>query len=197
MSGETFELLGETIPVVAQPINRLATRLEELGDLFKPDSEINVSTIAGSMYDLLVTLAPEVEARIPRYRWLGFASREEMESSERTFGPLDTVTVPEVREAFRVARNVNGWDVLSGFSKLVDPTLAKALVSGFLEDAAREMSRERSRTISSTSRSQNGERGSTSSLVPSPTLESSEAGPSRESKPLSAVATSPDENAPT
>lgn len=166
----TVTLMGVEVPVVPQPWPRIATGVKRYGDKLSADSTFTVARLGNESYDALTIFVPEVERRIPRYRWMGFDTLEQAERSTDEYGDHGGPTIPEIANAFRVAFSVNGSDVLAGLGKLVDPQVLQALVSGALEETVK--------SYYSTSRSASGEPASTSGSAPSrPTASTNGAGP--------------------
>jgi len=182
-----LQLMGQTVPVVAQPWNRLASKLGAIPERLEglKDADVTMLGVGRSAHELLSILAPEVENRIPLYRWLGYDSQAALDASDGRPGDGDGPTVPEVAEAFRVALEVNGWDLTKGLSgvvgQFVDPTVLKDGATALVGQAMRNTAL-RLQSQSGASQSTNGSQSSQREAT------SSEDGPSRASAPLSPAA---------
>jgi hypothetical protein len=160
--------LGEiTIPAYPQRIGRLSRRLPaaivaRLGDTDGLDGENVADWLGDGVYDVLCVLLPNLEKRMTREEFLG----------EDT-----SPTVPEVRNALRVAIEVNEIGDLPGMlGKLLGPTGV-----GYLRATALEGMTKAAATSSPSSPSASGDLGSMTSTTSDPISTVTEDSPSRES----------------
>ncbi len=174
MSDVTVKLGEHELTVYAQRHAYLQNRLGKLvAGLMERGQGLDTDGLLGfvgdSAYDVLCALIPAVQTRIPRYEFAGYVSQEAMDADEYDPEADRSPTVPEIREAVRVAIDVNGLDVLGKLGSIVDPTLLRAELNVRLVEA---MS-----SGSANSRAENGESASTSSSATTPTSTANEGSP--------------------
>lgn len=151
--------------------NRLGKLLPSLLERGQAISTDNLLAFAGdSVYDVLCVLIPTLEKRIPRYQFAGFGSQQAYDAGEYDPDLDESPTLPEIREAIKVAIDVNGLDILGKASALIDPALLRAELSVRLAEA---MS-----TETPSSPPTNGASASTPSSTTDQTSTANEASPS-------------------
>lgn len=163
-------LTNRTVPAVIEVLESARVSLTDIADT-------DIATVVRrvgyeGVYDLLVSAAPSIAKRLPKYTFCGFASQEAMDADEYDEDAAADPTLDEIVEAFKVVARVNGLDSVVSVGKLlgkaIDPRLLRAEVSlalaGFIG--------------SRSSQPQSGESPSTSSTPTSPTPTESEGSPS-------------------
>jgi hypothetical protein len=171
---------GVTVPVYPQRhkyiTDRLGKFISELTESSRSTPMDNLLDVASEKsYALLSALIPNLSKRLPEWAFCGFPSREAADVGE--YDPaLDTSSpsIPEIRNAVKVASQVNGLDILThvkGVFGLVPPTVVQAIISEplmLVADLITEAMRSAS-TTSLSSPSASGDSPSTSSGTTPPT----------------------------
>lgn len=173
-----------TVSVVAQPVpyleDRLGKYLLELAGAGAGEKITSAESLIGvlgdNIYEVLVTLVPELGEKMPAHEFNGYPTKEAYEArGERTKESLSKAyTFPQLVEAIKAIVKVNQFDqlerVMSWGGKALDGVLEKLDlgddVKGKIAEAVKEAV---AQVPSSTSPSANGASGSTKPSEPSPT----------------------------
>lgn len=165
-----------TVSVVPQPVpyleDRLGKYLGKLADIGeKIDAESIIGLLGENVYEVLVTLVPELGERMPAYEFNGYPSREAYEQrGERTKESLGKAyTFPQLVDAFKTIVAVNQFNELERVMGWAGKALMKAADSLGVDKEKIGEAVEKALTESSTSLSANGASGSTKRSETSPT----------------------------
>lgn len=164
---------GVTIPVYPQRVAYLENRIgPTVRGILARGEDITAETIIAFLgegaYDGLVALIPNLEKRLPRWKFRGFASQEAYEAGEYDEAVDDSPTLPETLAAFETALHINGLHELAKLGKVIDARLLRAQLNRAIAESI----------ASPSSQSVSGASESTSSGTTAPTLTESEDSPS-------------------
>lgn len=137
--------LGEhEIPVLPQRHAYIENRVarfaesatdEGVGQLTEAGSIDSVLRVIGDgVYDLLAAIIPNLSKRIPKYEFRGYASKEAYDARDYDEAQDKSPTFPEIKAAFKVAIEVNDFDLFAHLKAIVDPQLLRAELSLWLTE---------------------------------------------------------------
>lgn len=131
---------AEDFRVIDQPHAYLLPRIDGvLRAMFGDESNLTAERIALSLgdgvYDALTGFLPDLPKRIKRWHFLGYATREDMESGAELDPDtvMRTPSLPQIANAIDTGIEVNGKEVLEKIFLVVDPLVLREIVGDRLK----------------------------------------------------------------
>lgn len=169
LGAHDYEVRPQTIGYL---MNRLGPKLQEALEA-EVDGVDGVQLLGAKAYETLKVFIPEL---MPLHAFLGFPSEEAMTAGAYEEGEADSSpTAPQVKNAFKAAKLVNGGEVLDALKALLGEKLTQRAVAFMVSKLAEseEIKKLTSTSLTSapspTSPSTSGESDSTSSSTSPPT----------------------------
>jgi hypothetical protein len=132
----TVPVYAQSLPYLLNRTRRFGAGLMELSELKEPDVEDLVGMLGGQVYGALCAVIPALEKRMPEHQFLGFASKEAQVAGDVDEDALKNApTLPQIKEAFAVATEVNGLNVFQWLIDKLDPQMLRAFLNARVAEA--------------------------------------------------------------
>lgn len=140
--------LGEAevdVPVYAQSVPYLVNRIAKFGmrlqATFAGGGDVSIEQLplllGEHTYGALTAVMPTVAKRMPEHVFRGFPTHEAMLAGDYSdeVAQQQAPTLPQIREAFRAAYEVNGIDLIEVlFGRILDPTVLRRAINAHVAD---------------------------------------------------------------
>lgn len=125
--GETVVPVYErSLPYVLNRVGRFIDLIQNIDIDSDQDLDVMVTVLGGHAYEALVALMPNLETRMPKHRFSGYASVAAMEAGDFDEDAMEQApSLPQIKTAFKTAMDVLGLDFSKLLSRWADPNILR------------------------------------------------------------------------
>src|SRR3954451_5604101 len=124
LGARDYEVVAQSLPYIK---HHLGPVLSGLADESIDGSNV-LDLITSKAYEILRVFIPDL---MPEHEWNGLDEVGEYDDAIAQRAP----TPPQIKTAVEVIAELNGFDLVKGVTKLVDPTLLREMIDGALRES--------------------------------------------------------------